>query len=81
MLYDKNFEEERAKLKIEKALNEKKKIKEVINEKSKIDKYLIDLSQFNEFIIENEEDIFIDIKDLDNIIGSIKRDLFEKKKN
>lgn len=78
LLYDKNFEEEIAKLKIEKALNEKK-IKEVINEKSKIDKYLIDLSQFNEFIIENEEDIFIDIKDLDNIIGSIKRDLFEKK--
>ena len=78
LLYDKNFKEEIAKLKIEKASNEKK-IKKVINEKSKIDKYLIDLSQFNEFIIENEEDIFIDIKDLDNIIGSIKRDLFEKK--
>ncbi len=78
LLYDKNFEEEIAKLKIEKASNEKK-IKEVINEKSKVDQYLIDLSQFNEFIIENEEDIFIDIKDLDNIIGSIKRDLFEKK--
>ncbi|EOU2059946.1 hypothetical protein C4D24_13235, partial [Clostridium perfringens] len=34
---------------------------------------------FNEFVIEKEEDIFIDIKDLDNTIGSIKRDLFEKK--
>ncbi len=78
LLYDKNFKEEIAKLKIEKASNEKK-IKEVINEKNKIDKYLIDLSQFNEFVIEKEEDIFIDIKDLDNIIGSIKRDLFEKK--
>lgn len=78
LLYDKNFKEEIAKLKIEKASNEKK-IKEVINEKNKIDKYLIDLSQFNEFVIEKEEDIFIDIKDLDNTIGSIKRDLFEKK--
>ncbi|EJT5917026.1 hypothetical protein N2W20_001463 [Clostridium perfringens] len=78
LLYDKNFKEEIAKLKIEKASNEKK-IKEVINEKNKIDKYLIDLSQFNEFVIEKEEDIFIDIKNLDNTIGSIKRDLFEKK--
>ncbi|HAT4136166.1 TPA: hypothetical protein I9002_001217 [Clostridium perfringens] len=78
LLYDKNFKEEIAKLKIEKASNEKK-IKEVVNEKNKIDKYLIDLSQFNEFVIEKEEDIFIDIKDLDNTIGSIKRDLFEKK--
>lgn len=78
LLYDKNFKEEIAKLKLEKTSNEKK-IKEVINEKNKIDKYLIDLSQFNEFVIEKEEDIFIDIKDLDNIIGGIKRDLFEKK--
>lgn len=79
LLVDKNFKLEIEKLKLE--INETNIKKEKVNKlKAKIENNLTSLNEFNDLNIIEKVDVNIDISELDNTVGKLKRDLNNIKK-
>lgn len=80
LLFDKKFNEEIAKLRVE--IKDKEKYKRSVKEDcQKIKQNLVNLSEFDNLVIVSNDDIDIQIEDLDVTIGKVKRDLTHKKSN
>lgn len=77
-LVEKDFKLEADKIKFEIKNNEEKK-KEIIKIKGKIENNLSSLNEFNDLEIIEKLEIKLDLTDLDNYIGKLKRDLNNSK--
>lgn len=78
LLVEKDFKLEADKIKFEIKNNEEKK-KEIIKIKGKIENNLSSLNEFNDLEIIEKLEIKLDLTDLDNYIGKLKRDLNNSK--
>jgi len=74
LLFEKNFSEEIAKLKLQ-IKDEERRKKKIVKEYSEINQNLINLSEFEDFKITLPEEVKISIEDFELYIGKTKRNL------